>query len=46
MRGGDGQALITNLFEKEELMAKGKITRYHRTNVSFGVADYYYDYEF
>ena len=23
-----------------------KATRYHRANVSFGVADYYYDYEF
>lgn len=31
---------------KEEVLAKGKVTKYHRTNVSFGIADYYYDYEF
>ena len=30
----------------DELKAKGKITRYHRANVSFGIADYHYDYEF
>jgi hypothetical protein len=30
----------------DDLKAKGKITRYHRANVSFGVADYYYDYSF
>ena len=23
-----------------------EVTRYHRANVSFGIADYYYDYEF
>ena len=28
------------------LKAKGKVTKYHRANVSFGVAEYYYDYEF
>ena len=31
---------------KEDVLEKGKITKSHRTNVSFGVADYYYDYEF
>ena len=31
---------------KEDVLAKGKITKYHRTNVSFGKAEYYYDYEF
>lgn len=30
----------------DDLKAKGKITKYHRANVSFGVADYYYDYEY
>ena len=30
----------------DDLKAKGKITKYHRANVSFGVASYYYDYEF
>lgn len=32
--------------DKEVLAQKGKITRYHKANVSFGVADYHYDYEF
>ena len=31
---------------KEDVLAKGKVTKYHRANVSFGKADYYYDYEF
>lgn len=30
----------------DDLKAKGKITKYHRANVSFGHADYHYDYEF
>ena len=30
----------------DDLKAKGKITKYHRANVSFGVAEYYYDYEY
>lgn len=38
--------LCHNNINKDDLKAKGKITRYHRANVSFGVADYYYDYEF
>ena len=32
--------------DKEVLAQKGKITRYHKANVSFGIADYHYDYEF
>lgn len=38
--------LCHNNIEADKLKEKGKITRYHRANVSFGVADYYYDYEF
>lgn len=38
--------LCHNNIEVYKLKEKGKITRYHRANVSFGVADYYYDYEF
>ena len=30
----------------EDLKAKVKITLYRKANVSFGHADYYYDYEF
>lgn len=35
-----------NGFDYDTVMAKGSQTRLHRRNVSFGVADYYYDYEF
>ena len=38
--------LCHNDVNKEDVLAKGKVTKYHRENVSFGVADYYYDYEF
>lgn len=44
--------LMTQLFmahnnvDAETLKAKKKVTRYSRANVSFGVADYHYDYEF
>ena len=38
--------LCQNNIVMDDLKEKGKITRYHRANVSFGVADYYYDYEF
>ena len=38
--------LCHNNIIADDLKAKGKITKYHRANVSFGVADYYYDYEF
>ena len=38
--------LCHNNIEVDKLREKGKVTRYHRANVSFGIADYYYDYEF
>lgn len=38
--------LVHNDVDADKLRAKGKITKYHRANVSFGHADYYYDYEF
>lgn len=31
---------------KEDLLKRGKVTRYTRANVSFGIARYFYDYEF
>lgn len=33
-------------FDIETIKAKGKQTKRYRANVSFGKADYYYDYEF
>ena len=38
--------LCNNDIVADDLRAKGKITRRYRANVSFGVADYHYDYEF
>lgn len=38
--------LAHNGTTRDEVMEKGKVTRYHRANVSFGVAEYYYDYSF
>lgn len=38
--------LAHNDVTPEALKEKGKIRRYHRMDVSFGWADYYYDYEF
>lgn len=35
-----------NNIDAETLKAKKKVTRYNRARVSFGIADYYYDYEF
>lgn len=35
-----------NGFDPDVIHSKGKQTKYHRANVSFGVAEYYYDYEF
>lgn len=32
--------------DRERIRTKGKIRRYTKANVSFGVADYYYDYSF
>ena len=33
-------------FDPDQILAKGKQTKYYKMNVSFGVADYYYDYSF
>lgn len=33
-------------FNSEIIMKRGKQTKYLKKNVSFGVAEYYYDYEF
>lgn len=33
-------------FDTEKIMAKGKQTKRWKANVSFGTADYYYDYSF
>lgn len=38
--------LAMNDIDPEKLKAKGTIKKYHRANVSFGIADYHYDYEF
>lgn len=38
--------LCQNNIDIDKLKEKGKITRYRRANVSFGVAQYYYDYSF
>jgi len=35
-----------NGFDKETILKKGKQTKYHKINIRFGRADYYYDYEF
>ncbi len=36
-----------NNFDLPAIIAAGKVKKtYHKMNVSFGVADYYYDYEF
>lgn len=35
-----------NEFDIDVIRKKGSQVRYHRMNVSFGVADYYYDYSF
>lgn len=38
--------LCQNGFDAEKIKEKGSQTKYHRMNISIGVADYYYDYEF
>lgn len=38
--------IVLGGFDPDVLRAKGKQTKYRRANVSFGVADYYYDYSF
>ena len=38
--------LAHNNISTDELKERGKITRYNKANISIGVAEYYYDYEF
>lgn len=38
--------LIINGWDLDKIREKGSQTKYRRANVSFGYADYYYDYEF
>lgn len=38
--------LALNEISREDLERRGTIKRYRRMNVSFGTAEYYYDYEF
>lgn len=38
--------LIHNNVDIDKLREKGKVTKYHRANVSFGTAQYHYDYSF
>ena len=38
--------LAHNNIDPDKLRERGKVTKYHRVNVSFGKADYYYDFEF
>ena len=38
--------LCQNGFDRENILAKGQQTKYHKMNISFGFADYYYDYSF
>ena len=38
--------LAHNGVDADKLRAKGTLKKYHRANVSFGTAEYYYDYEF
>ena len=38
--------LLSGGFDADKIREKGKQTTYKRMNVSFGVAEYYYDYEF
>lgn len=39
-------SIVRNGFDPDKIMAKGKQTKRTKANVSFGVARYYYDYEF
>lgn len=38
--------LALNGYDMSKIREKGKQTKYYRMNVSFGTANYYYDYEF
>lgn len=42
----DKLMLAVNGWDLKKIEEKGSQTRYTRANVSFGVAEYYYDYEF
>jgi len=46
MRWKAGMILGGNDVDPDKLKEKGVIKRYHRANVSFGTAQYHYDYEF
>jgi hypothetical protein len=39
-------ALVHMGITPDGLKRKGKVTKYHRAHVSFGIADYHIDYEF
>lgn len=39
-------SIVTNGYDPEKILKNGKQTKRTRAKVSFGVADYYYDYEF
>jgi hypothetical protein len=38
--------VLHNGFDVEKIRKSGKQTKYHKMDVSFGIADYYYDYSF
>jgi len=38
--------LAINGYDINKIKEKGKQSKYYRMNVSFGIADYYYDYEY
>ena len=38
--------LCHNNIDQDDLIKRGKVTRYRKANVSFGVANYFFDYEF
>ena len=38
--------LAQNGIDIDKLMERGKVTKYQRMNISFGKAEYYYDYSF
>ena len=38
--------MAMNDFDKDKVLEKGKQTKYHKWNISFGFAEYYYDYSF
>lgn len=38
--------IVVGGFDPQKIMDKGKQTKYYKHNISFGVAEYYYDYSF